>query len=77
MKLTKKQESENESRAQRGRNVMDSYGLELGCHDRENLCDLLADLMHMAAIDCESEPFDDALRSARMHFEAETSKETA
>ena len=69
--LTRKQKAMNEDRAQRARNIMDAYGLEVGA-DESNLTDLLADLMHRSALDCEAENFDDALYSARRHFEAES-----
>jgi len=69
-RLTRKQQAMNEDRAQRARNVMDAYGLEVG-EDESNLTDLLADLMHRSAIDCEAENFEDALRRAYMHFHAE------
>jgi len=70
-RLTKKQKVENEARAQRARNVMDAYGLEVGA-DESNLTDLLADLLHRSHLDCEAENFEDALRRARMHFQAES-----
>ena len=42
-----------EDHAQSGRNAIDAYIVETG-DDRESaLVDLLADLMHMANIDCE------------------------
>lgn len=75
MKLSKKMQHENAERAQRARNTMDAYALEYGCHKSTNLRDLLADLMHMAAADCEVEPLDDALAAARLHFEAKTTRE--
>jgi hypothetical protein len=68
-RLTKKQRVENEARAQRARNVVDAYALDMG---EFTLADLLADFMHRAQIDCEAENFEDALRRARMHFEAES-----
>jgi hypothetical protein len=70
-RLTKKQRVENEARAQRARNVMDAYGLEVGT-DESNLTDLLADLLHRSHLDCEAENFEDALHSAQRHFEAES-----
>ena len=70
-RLTKQQKVANEDRAQRARNVMDAYSLEVGA-DESNLTDLLADLMHRSALDCEAEGFNDALDSARRHFEAES-----
>lgn len=72
LNLSKRENRENAERAQRARNIMDAYSLETGCHERENLRDLLADLKHMAATDCEVKPFDDALDAARSHFEVET-----
>lgn len=67
-------EQENKERAQRGRNIMDAYAVEIACsgHVSERLRDLLADLMHMAAADCECPEFETELDAARMHFEAET-----
>lgn len=69
-------QSENEERAQRGRNAIDAYIVESG-DDESALTDLLADLMHRSAADCEAENFNDALRKARMHFDAETEKVAA
>ena len=62
----------NEDRAQRGRNLVDVYVAEHGGDGRCCLQDMLADLKHMCAIDCEAPTFEDALRMAEMHFEAET-----
>ncbi len=70
-KLTKKEiREQNEPRAQRARNALDGYALEVG-KDESNLADLLTDLMHLSAIDCEALDFDVELRRARMNFEAE------
>lgn len=70
--MDKQQKLENEQRAQRARNALDAYAVEAG-RGPENLCDLLTDLMHMTAIDCETRPFEDELDTARKHFAAEVS----
>lgn len=77
MKLTRKQVKENNRRAQRARNIMDAYCVETGAANKDDapLCDLIADIMHMCAADCEVDEFDDALASARMHFNAECNGE--
>ena len=72
MKLTPEQLKDNAERAQRGRNVMDAYAVEVGGKEFETLRDLLADLMHTAAADCECEPFEKALDAARQHFNCES-----
>jgi hypothetical protein len=64
------QDRTNEDRAQSGRNAISAYVVENGDADNA-MVDLLADLMHRAAIDCEAEDFDEALETARMHFNAE------
>jgi hypothetical protein len=67
-----------EDRAQRARNIMDTYLSETGDSRRNegHLADLLADLMHMAATDTDNWPeFEDALATARINFEAEQSGE--
>jgi hypothetical protein len=68
--MTLKQE--NEQRAQRARNLVDAYIAENGGDGESVLRDMLADLMHMAAIDCECPDFEKELDAARMHFRAET-----
>jgi len=69
-RLTKAQKAENNRRAQRARNTLDAYAVEVGV-DESNLTDLLADLMHRSHLDCEAADFEDGLRRARMHFDAE------
>lgn len=69
-RLTQAQKRDNARRAQRARNVMDAYTLEV-TKDESNLADLLADLMHRSHVDCEAEDFNNALDRARMNFEAE------
>lgn len=65
---------DNASRAQIGRNLVSTYINEVG--DGECcLRDILADLMHMAAIDCECENFEEALAAARMRFNTEVADE--
>ena len=75
-KLTKQQRKDNADRAARGNEALQSYIREHGeGDDHTTLTDLLADLMHLAEDrhddrDCPLD-WDDALRMARMHFEAE------
>lgn len=58
----------NRERAARGRRIIDEYAAECGV-DEANLCDLLADLMHMAPT--AEWDFDAELERARHHYEAE------
>lgn len=75
-KLTKKQRAENMTRAQRGGEILAEYRARLGDDDDQcTLADALADLMHYSGTraadpDCPMD-FEHALRTARMHYNAE------
>ena len=75
-RLTKAQKEANANRADRGSGIISEYGYDNGA-DESNLTDILADLMHRSHLNCEAENFEaenfeDALRRARMHFQAES-----
>ena len=75
-KLTRQQRKENSERAQRGRNVLDAYAVEIGevgpgVDWHTVVTDMLADVMHACTEDCEKCDFEDALRVARDHHRAE------
>jgi len=64
----------NQSRAQRGRDVLDAYIVaNSGAGEDRNsvLADVLADLMHACDADCEKPVFNAELDMARQHFDAE------
>jgi hypothetical protein len=66
-------EPTNADRAERGaRTLLDFYAFEYG-EDESNLRDLLADLMHHA--DNQGLDFNNELRIARDHYEAEKEDE--
>ena len=71
MTLTQDQKDENERRAQRGRNALDAYAVEVGSDPEFRLVDLLVDLMHCSDADDEKPFFEEELASALQHFEAE------
>jgi hypothetical protein len=59
----------NERRAECGGNAVQAGTPDFEYNDPQtNLVDALTNIMHHAAAECD---FDQALRSARMHFEAE------
>lgn len=65
----------NDERADRGREILDTYALRFGDPDdpSANLTDVLTDLMHTAVKQPELElQFQASLEMARWHFEAET-----
>ena len=81
-KLTRQQRKDNAERAERGNEALQQYKANgdrtSGCGDDDDLTaltDLLADLMHYAEAQRQDwdgpMDWDDALRMARMHFEAE------
>ncbi len=64
----------NDERAARGRDILKMYAAQFGDpHDPSaNLTDVLTDLMHLAARETDlGLEFEDRLRMARWHFEAE------
>jgi hypothetical protein len=75
-KLTKQQRKDNTERTTRGGDVLRTYSDNYGeDDDQTTLTDVLSDLMHYSQVrwddrDCPMN-FYDALRVARMHFEAE------
>jgi hypothetical protein len=68
----------NDERAERGRVILEAYGLYVGDPNdpSANLTDVLADLMHLSvrqpALGLQ---FNDRLEMAGQHFEAETEEE--
>lgn len=65
----------NDERAERGRVILETYGLRFGdpCDPNANLTDVLADLMHVAIRQPDLRlRFQSRLEMARLHFEAET-----
>lgn len=68
----------NDERAERGRVILEAYGLYVGDPDdpSSNLTDVLADLMHLSirqpSLGLE---FNRRLEMARQHFEAEMEEE--
>ncbi len=74
-------EPNNADRAERARQTLDFFKELVGGDDYQTtMGDLLADLKHLAKQETESggEPldFDEAVRSAGFHFEAELQEET-
>jgi hypothetical protein len=69
---------DNQQRAAHARDALDYFAKQAGdewADDMERLTDLLANLMHFCKQNAEREDcpmdFEDALYTARMHFEAE------
>ena len=64
----------NDERAERGKAILENYGLRFGdSYDPSaNLTDILTDLMHAAVRQAElGLKFQDRLEMAKWHFEAE------
>lgn len=76
MSLTKRQQKENNDRADLGDKIIGTYMAEYGESDDDiNITDIVADLMHShgrrKSLTVANAQFNDIVRMARTHFEAE------